>query len=668
MATSSAMNTSNSRIKYTISVTQNSQSIANNTSNVTVNVRFYRTNTGYSSYGTGTVYCKINGTTYSAGVTPSQKITNSGIILFTKTLTIPHNADGTKTLVCSAWISHDVVTSSEQSYSQVLTTIPRASSLTASNGTLGTAQTLTINRASSSFTHTLTWVSGYSSGVLLTESSATTVSFTPRVDFASGNRAGTSVEVVFTLTTYSNGVSIGETKKTISCAIPSTVIPSISGVSITEASSAVPSGFPFVQGKSQLRINVTASGIYGSTIQSVKCTVGGVTYTGASITTNIIHTVGNVVVKTVVTDSRGRTATRNDTITVYSYEPPKATGKAIRCNSTGVEDDQGEYAKISYDVSALSLNNANAKEFKILYKKSSATSYTTITISATSYVTSGERIITADSGSSYDVIISAKDSFNETKMLLSLPTAHTILNISANGKGIKFGGVAERDGFEIEGQSFYVNGGSSMFNPTRVLNGTDLNELTDVGWYMQESNANTSNNVNAPEKVAFLLCVYKMTDTRLMQHFICLDGKASYWRYYRDWSPAAWLEWHQMTGEAVITEALSQALTGVNWSCKKYSDGTMEVSGGIDIANYACTTALGGWFRTNVISFTNYNASFISAPDVVMSFSTESGTGAMVWETTRGTATAPPNIYLIRPTSSNSVSGRVSIVAKGRWK
>ena len=94
MATSSAMSTDNVYVKYTITVTQNSQSVTNNTSNVTVSVRFYRTNTGYTTWGTGTVYCKINGTQYSAAVTPSDKITNSGIVLFSKTLNIPHNADG----------------------------------------------------------------------------------------------------------------------------------------------------------------------------------------------------------------------------------------------------------------------------------------------------------------------------------------------------------------------------------------------------------------------------------------------------------------------------------------------------------------------------------------------------------------------------------------------
>ena len=98
MGTSGNMPTSNNYVKYTISIYQNSQSVSGNYSNVTVSVRFFRTNTGYSTYGCGTCYCKINGSTYSATVNSSQKITNSGIILFSKTLDIYHNADGSKYL------------------------------------------------------------------------------------------------------------------------------------------------------------------------------------------------------------------------------------------------------------------------------------------------------------------------------------------------------------------------------------------------------------------------------------------------------------------------------------------------------------------------------------------------------------------------------------------
>jgi hypothetical protein len=156
MGTSANMSTSNQYVKYTITVVQNSQNVLNNLSNVTVSVRFFRTNIGYATYGSGTCYCKIDGTAYSASVVPSQKITSDGIVLFSKNLDILHNSDGTKSLICSASINMNTpLTSNEQSYSQGLTPIARASSFSGGSGNIGEASLITISRASDDFTHTL---------------------------------------------------------------------------------------------------------------------------------------------------------------------------------------------------------------------------------------------------------------------------------------------------------------------------------------------------------------------------------------------------------------------------------------------------------------------------------------------------------------------------------
>lgn len=71
MPTSQNFDTSNKYIKYKIEVTVNSQSIENNTSNITVKVWFFRTNQGYTTFGSGTCYCTINGTSYSQAITSS---------------------------------------------------------------------------------------------------------------------------------------------------------------------------------------------------------------------------------------------------------------------------------------------------------------------------------------------------------------------------------------------------------------------------------------------------------------------------------------------------------------------------------------------------------------------------------------------------------------------
>ena len=97
MATSENFNTSNQYIKYRIVVTENSTSVANNTSNVTVTVQVWRTNQGYTTYGTGTCYCTIDGTQYSASITLDQKFTyNSYTPVFSKNLDIAHNSNGSK--------------------------------------------------------------------------------------------------------------------------------------------------------------------------------------------------------------------------------------------------------------------------------------------------------------------------------------------------------------------------------------------------------------------------------------------------------------------------------------------------------------------------------------------------------------------------------------------
>lgn len=131
MPTSQNFDTSNKYIKYRIEVNVNSQSIENNTSNITVRVLFFRTNQGYTTYGTGTCYCGINGTSYSQAITSSQKITSSPIALFTKTVDISHDNDGSKSVWVSAYISHNApLSSSDQGFNAGLPNIPRAAQFT----------------------------------------------------------------------------------------------------------------------------------------------------------------------------------------------------------------------------------------------------------------------------------------------------------------------------------------------------------------------------------------------------------------------------------------------------------------------------------------------------------------------------------------------------------
>ena len=133
MAISPYFTTSNQYILYDIHVDEVSQSIANNTTTIRVYVLAWRTNTGYTTDGNGTCYVTIDGVNYnnSWGYGDGHAITyNSDTVLFDQTVTIPHNADGKKTIYVSAYISHARFNSSSQGFNVALTDIPRQATLT----------------------------------------------------------------------------------------------------------------------------------------------------------------------------------------------------------------------------------------------------------------------------------------------------------------------------------------------------------------------------------------------------------------------------------------------------------------------------------------------------------------------------------------------------------
>ncbi len=302
-------------VTISLAITQNSQSVANNTSNVTVKATVKWTGGDNNVTGQCTGSITIDGTKYSfSGLKFNTGKTTSGSqVIMTKTVNVTHKTDGTKTLNCSTSFVTGVSSGTiSASASKALTTIPRKSTLTASNGTLGTAQTLTINRNSSSFTHTITYFCGSASGTIATKTTSTSISFTPPLSLASQNTTGTSVSVKFTIATYSGSTSLGSNTKTITCSIPSSVKPSCK-ITVSDAA-----GYSvYVKGYSKFKITVTPTTSYGSAIASYSVNANGTTYTTASVTTSVLASSGTLTITATVKDKRGRTGTATKTVTVY---------------------------------------------------------------------------------------------------------------------------------------------------------------------------------------------------------------------------------------------------------------------------------------------------------------------------------------------------------------
>lgn len=331
------------------------------------------------------------------------------------------------------------------------------STLTANNGTLGSAQTLTINRQISSLTHTITYACGTASGTIATQTSDATVSWTPPLTLASQNTVGTTVSVTFTITTYSGGADIGSNTKTITCSIPASVKPSCS-VTVTDPTGYADVYGGYVQGQSKLAIKVTPQVAYGAEITAYAVTADGNSFTTSEVTTAVVQSTGTLTINASVTDTRSRTGSASKTVAVLPYARPVInTLKVHRCNEDGTENDRGLYAKVTYAYTIDTLGGKNGMSGYIQYKKTTETEYTTVALPTALIVTEGTFIFAADDGSTYDVQLLVADNFISVGHRTALSTAYTLIHYAPNGKGITFGGIRNDGGFNIVDMPFKIN-------------------------------------------------------------------------------------------------------------------------------------------------------------------------------------------------------------------
>lgn len=449
-------------VSISMNIIQNSQSIENNTSNVTVEVYAYWTNGSYNAQTAPDGYPQARGTV-SIDDTPyvfyskfnTGHTTSGYCLIFSKTLDISHNNEGEKVLDC--WASYATGVSSgtvSASASKALTTIPRKSTLTVSNGTLGTAQTLKITEKASSFKHKLQYACGSVSGWILggasSFSDANSVSWTPPLSLAQQNKTGASVSVTFTLSTYTNdGTFVGSNIYTNTFSIPSSVKPSVS-IAVSDPMGYASKYGGYVQGLSKMRIVATASGSEGSTITAYKTEADGKTYNAADVTTDVVKGTGTLTIKVTVTDSRGRTATASTTITALAYSFPKITALSVyRSDASGNANNSGAYLAVKFSSVITSLNNKNTAAYTVQYKKASATSYTTQTVTAYAgrySVSNGVYVFAAETTSSYDIILTATDAFKgvpKSATGSSVKKVWSLLKSAGEIVGMGIGKIAE---------------------------------------------------------------------------------------------------------------------------------------------------------------------------------------------------------------------------------
>ena len=481
---------------YTLSWTA-TQSIANNTSTISWTLS---TAGGHSSWITErTVYVDIDGERVFSKTNAVDRYRGT---IATGTKTISHNSDGTRSFsvsLAAAIYYSSIGCTGSQTFT--LDTIARASTLSVSDGTLGTKTTLTADRKSSSFTHTLTWECGNYSGTLATKSTSTSWPFTPELKLASVAPYGQKVYCTYTLSTYNGSTLVGTDSKSAWFAIPSSVKPSCT-LSLSDSKGYASTYGGYIQGESQLSVTINATQAYGSPISRYSASANGTTYSTQTFTTSVLKTVGTNTISATVTDGRERPGSVSSNIKVLAYSRPRITNiKVRRCNANGTENDRGGYGKISFHCTITPLSNKNTRACSIKYRQSGATKWTNapaITLSAYDQ-DCNPPVIQMSDAHSYEVQINLTDAFGTTSAVTSISTGYCLYHIPASGKGITFGGIAEGDGFNVKMNATF--GENVNMKKNLQLDG-NVNGKYLTGTWLQTTAATDLNRV--PPKVAVL--------------------------------------------------------------------------------------------------------------------------------------------------------------------
>ena len=476
------------------------QNISNNTSTITAKMYLILSSSSSISIGSRTNTITIDGKAYTFTSAALNKGAGTYLLGTVTSNPISHNSAGAKSFSISAKFNIRFTQSSTGTYyenincaaqSFTLNTIPRKSSLSVSNGTLGIQQTLTVSRASSSFTHTIVAKCGSITETVCTKDTRTSIPYTPPFRFASQNRNAHSVPVGYTITTYNGSTSLGSNYYEVTCEVPYTnaeFVPTVQ-MSVQDGTVNYSKYGGYVKGKSTAMISITATGKYDAYITSYSTMVDGNTYSGNTFTTNPLRSTGTVTVTAKATDTRGSVGTETASITVLDYADPQVSVLSVtRCNSDGSENKTGAYLKVTWNSKITSLNSKNSATYSIAYKKASEADYGD-SIALTAYtgnytVNSAIYLFAADTGASYDVQITATDDFKGISAIGKGSSIKTGFSWWKNKFSWAFGKVAEHEStIEVdESITTRLNGDVMMQKRvTNIQNGVVVMDLYQQG-------------------------------------------------------------------------------------------------------------------------------------------------------------------------------------------
>lgn len=528
----------------------------------------------------------VGTTTIGIGNSTSKVLASGSKIVY-------HNNDGTKTINVSYSLDFDITFSGKfigtvnGSGTVTMEPIPRASTPTLSKSgiTMGENVTIYTNRKSDAFTHKLyygwygtTWYPIYEGTVK--------DSYVWQIPLSFANNIPDAVQGWGTIRceTYNGTTKLGTADVTFTAYVPSSMKPSCT-FKLTDEAGLYSTYGAYVKGLSTLKVIVTPTIAYNSAIASAYVTVGGVKYTKTPFVCEL-NKAGTQTVTATVIDKRLRSGSHSANISVLDYEAPAVTKLSVeRCEADGTESIKGEYAKVKLSATVTALNNKNAANYVLRYRKSGSTTWTEVTLTslAGNYsvedYTDAKCIFPADSGSSYDVELLVSDNHYTKSRATSVSTAFALLHWGADGESLAVGKIAEKNGtFEVgipaefngpvvqKGNSYAAhsvgNAGATGYVALAQLTLTGANANAPITFYLTRRNASGTMTVHARFQ--------NVSNTDPALDSITYEGE-NYGAYLYQTAPSVWRLY-------VAKTAADDPITIQRWTTSPFMDERLEVA------------------------------------------------------------------------------------------
>ena len=606
---------------------QSSQSISNNNSVVSWNLQLISAKGSISSSASKSWSVTVNGSNYSGSNTVGIG-TNSSKTLASGSTTIAHNADGTKTFSFSFSQQFDInysgvgwIGTKSGSGNGTLTTIPRTSSVSSTNANIGENITITINRASSSFTHTLSYSFCNLKGTIATKTSSTSVSWKLPTTFYAQIPNSKSSWGTITCDTYSGSTKIGSSSCRFDVYVKeSSNKPGISAtvVDVNETTKALTGDEnKLIRYYSKAKFELTASPKNSSTITTRSVFYNGTTYKGGSENSWIANfsEVVSGSYKFTVTDSRGfsNSLTVNKTLIEYvkltcymTVTNPTASGECtVNIN--------GNYFNGSFG----STNNTLTVQYKI-----NDGEWTDMTSTLTNNTYKASAHITGmDYTRAYSFYARAIDKLATVETPVKYVKAKPIFDWGENDFHFHVG-VVSNESFRI-GSDRYLYGTNTDGNPTTIARINPTNDALELG------TSNLQTTIKSGENPKW----YSSTYSGTYDIWTSKDCGSSADSICRTW----------------------RFPNGMQVSIVKVS-GTWNIS-----------TAWGSIYSSPWISGQSFNIAFSEAPKVTIN-AYNADSSVMVVQCSGPTTTATGACYLWKPVKQTGIKTYIEYIAIGRWK